>query len=238
MYLQEAQKRQFFKVSNSLKVFSSNKTAWIWRTGIFCGDRQAGRQTGTQAGRQTQSITLPFAHVCWVITMSTFFLPFLHQYFSLSCHYPLSFHHPLSSSSLSCLYFFILVPSITSTSLLLMFPTLFTLPSFSFSLSPLPYLFLSSLSLSLSSLPPLPTLILPPCTRFYLSEIAMGLHDLHELGFVHRDIKPENVLITRSGHIKLVDFGSAARLDPKGRVVSGTGGLLIPTYNIIKAHSH
>ena len=56
--------------------------------------------------------------------------------------------------------------------------------------------------------------------RFYLAEIAAGLNDLHELGFVHRDIKPENVLITRSGHIKLVDFGSAARLDPQGKVVS------------------
>ena len=56
--------------------------------------------------------------------------------------------------------------------------------------------------------------------RFYLSEIATGLHDLHKLGFVHRDVKPENVLITRSGHIKLVDFGSAARLGPNGKVVS------------------
>ena len=56
--------------------------------------------------------------------------------------------------------------------------------------------------------------------RFYLSEIAAGLHDLHTLGFVHRDVKPENVLITRSGHIKLVDFGSAARLSSNGKVVS------------------
>jgi serine/threonine protein kinase len=56
--------------------------------------------------------------------------------------------------------------------------------------------------------------------RFYLAEIAAGLHDLHQLGFVHRDVKPENVLIARSGHIKLVDFGSAARLNSSGKVVS------------------
>ncbi len=56
--------------------------------------------------------------------------------------------------------------------------------------------------------------------RFYLAEIAAGLHDLHRLGFVHRDVKPENVLIARSGHIKLVDFGSAARLNSEGKVVS------------------
>ncbi len=46
-----------------------------------------------------------------------------------------------------------------------------------------------------------------------------GLHDLHKLGFAHRDVKPDNVLIARSGHIKLVDFGSASRLDKHGNVV-------------------
>ena len=34
----------------------------------------------------------------------------------------------------------------------------------------------------------------------------------HETALFHRDIKPENVLIDRTGHIKLVDFGSSARL--------------------------
>ena len=31
--------------------------------------------------------------------------------------------------------------------------------------------------------------------RFYAAEVALGIHDLHKMGFVHRDIKPENILI-------------------------------------------
>ena len=33
--------------------------------------------------------------------------------------------------------------------------------------------------------------------RFYTAEVALGIHDLHKMGFVHRDIKPENILIGR-----------------------------------------
>uniref|UniRef100_A0A671LY49 non-specific serine/threonine protein kinase n=1 Tax=Sinocyclocheilus anshuiensis TaxID=1608454 RepID=A0A671LY49_9TELE len=48
--------------------------------------------------------------------------------------------------------------------------------------------------------------------QFYLAELVQAIHSVHQMGYVHRDIKPENVLIDRTGHIKLVDFGSAARL--------------------------
>ncbi|KAM8961552.1 citron Rho-interacting kinase isoform 2-T2 [Pelodytes ibericus] len=48
--------------------------------------------------------------------------------------------------------------------------------------------------------------------QFYLAEIILATNSVHQIGYVHRDIKPENILIDRTGHVKLVDFGSAARL--------------------------
>ncbi|XP_071962561.1 citron rho-interacting kinase-like [Antedon mediterranea] len=56
--------------------------------------------------------------------------------------------------------------------------------------------------------------------RFYLAELVAALHCLHVLGYVHRDIKPDNILIDRTGHIKLADFGSAAKLSQNKMVNS------------------
>ncbi|KAM3826151.1 citron Rho-interacting kinase isoform 2-T2 [Vipera latastei] len=48
--------------------------------------------------------------------------------------------------------------------------------------------------------------------RFYLAELVLAIHSVHQMGYVHRDVKLENILIDRTGHIKLVDFGSAAKM--------------------------
>jgi serine/threonine protein kinase/Tfp pilus assembly protein PilF len=40
-------------------------------------------------------------------------------------------------------------------------------------------------------------------------QICGGLSEAHKADIVHRDIKPENILIDRSGHVKILDFGLA-----------------------------
>jgi len=44
-------------------------------------------------------------------------------------------------------------------------------------------------------------------TAFYMGELLEALDTVHRCGFVHRDVKPDNIVITMTGHLKLLDFG-------------------------------
>ena len=45
--------------------------------------------------------------------------------------------------------------------------------------------------------------------KFYTAELILAIESIHKLDCIHRDIKPDNILIDKTGHIKLSDFGLA-----------------------------
>ncbi|KAL6729911.1 hypothetical protein Aduo_000920 [Ancylostoma duodenale] len=59
-------------------------------------------------------------------------------------------------------------------------------------------------------------------TRFYAAELVEALAALHSMGYIHRDVKPDNMLISRSGHIKLADFGTCVKMNKNGVIKCST----------------
>ena len=53
---------------------------------------------------------------------------------------------------------------------------------------------------------------------------------MHSFGIVYRDLKLENIMISRKGHIKLIDFGFSKVIGENGRASTpcGTADYMAP----------
>jgi serine/threonine protein kinase len=52
-------------------------------------------------------------------------------------------------------------------------------------------------------------------------QVCDALEHAHERGIIHRDLKPSNLLLTKSGQLKLADFGIARDTDATGLTATG-----------------
>ena len=59
-------------------------------------------------------------------------------------------------------------------------------------------------------------------------QTAQGLKAMHTLGYVHCDIKPNNILRDASAHVKVIDFGQAAKIGTIKERIQGTPDYISP----------
>ncbi len=75
-------------------------------------------------------------------------------------------------------------------------------------------------------------------TKFFISNIIIGLEYIHKNNIIHRDIKPENLVLDNKGYVHITDFGIAKinELDNSSET-SGTPGYMAPEVLFMQNHT-
>lgn len=77
----------------------------------------------------------------------------------------------------------------------------------------------------------IPTVLSRRQAMFYTGSLLLMLEALHDRHVVYRDLKPENIMLDSKGYLKLIDFGTAKRLDrssPMTYTLVGTPHYMAP----------
>ena len=78
----------------------------------------------------------------------------------------------------------------------------------------------------------------PSDIKAVILQLCQGVELLHSCQIVHRDIRPSNFLLTKSGVIKLTDFGFARDISvhPQQTLYSVRAGQNLQPYEVLTAH--
>jgi serine/threonine protein kinase len=75
--------------------------------------------------------------------------------------------------------------------------------------------------------------------QFYFCNVFSAIAHLHDNNIIYRDLKPENLVMDRTGYLKLVDFGSAKRLNmgETTNTICGTPEYIAPEMILARGHN-
>lgn len=73
--------------------------------------------------------------------------------------------------------------------------------------------------------------------RFYVAQIVMIIEFLHSKGIIYRDLKPENLMLDADGYLKLIDFGTAKKLE-KDKTYTLMGSLHYIAPEVLDGRGH